>query len=216
MSNVFSYSFLTLAIISASLIGLVIPSTAGSSIDETAWNQGVVVLVDDEVLSGEIYYNPLHQLVLLRSGDGQPIATLTTRQVQRFFYYSPQDNIIHRFLTIERRLRSSYVVRSFYEVVTEGPVLYLRQSNHCTARPPRESSPHTVAFHYYAYYRGKLVRARAFEKDLLPTLLHESPALVDYMKSQRLHPYHVGDQILLVSYFNRHLAQPFADLTSRR
>lgn len=219
MGNILLRQLFVLATVSALSIGLAMPSVASpfsSLISKAEWNNGVVVLVGDEVLNGEVYYNALHQLLLLRSGEGQPITTLTARQVQRFFYYNPQDNIIHRFLALERHPRPTYAVHSFYEVVAEGPVLYLRQPNQCSARPPQGSNLHKVAFHYFAYYQGKLVRAHAFERDLLPALLQEKPALVAYLKAQRLQPYHIGDQILLVNYFNRYLSEPLAGLTSLR
>ena len=206
-----------LAIVSAWWVTLATPSAAASPlpINQADWNDGVVVLVDNKVLSGEIHYNASHQLVLLRSDDGQTITTLTSRQVQRFFYYNPQDNIIHRFLAIEQHPYPTYTVRSFYEVVTEGPVLYLRQPNQCSVHPPPSSSPHVVAFRYFAYYRGKMVRAHAFQKELLPALVRENPALVDYMKSQQLKPYHVGDQIVLINYFNQQVSEPLAALSAR-
>lgn len=172
-------------------------------------------MVGDKVLNGEVHYNSLYQLLLLRSGEGQPITTFTARQVQRFFYYNPQDNIIHRFLTLEQYPHPTYAIRSFYEIVAEGSALYLRQPNQCSARPPHGSNPHTVAFHYFAYYQGRLVRAHAFEKNLLPALMQEKPALEAYLKAQHLQPYHIGDQILLVNYFNRQLPEPLAALTSR-
>jgi hypothetical protein len=220
MHSVSSFQFRSLGLIgiSAWLTILAMPSVDASSlpINKADWYDGVVVLVDDKVLSGEIHYNASHQLVLLRSDDGQTITTLTSRQVQRFFYYNPQDNIIHRFLAIEQLPHPTYAVRSFYEVVAEGPVLYLRQPNQCSAHPPPGSSPHVVAFRYFAYYRGKIVRARAFQKELLPALAQESPALIEYIKSQQLKPYHVGDQIVLVNYFNRQFSEPLAALGSFR
>ncbi len=217
-ATLFQLQFLKLAIVGAFLIAFVAPNAVASPlpISEAGWNDGVVVLVGDKVLSGELHYNAVHQLVLLRSDDGKTITTLTTRQVQRFFYYNPQDNIIHRFLAIEQHPRHAYAVRSFYEVVAEGPVLYLRQPNQCSAQPPPGSNPHVVAFRYFAYYRGKMVRAHAFRKELLPTLVQENPGLIDYMKSQQLKPYHVGDQIMLVNRFNRQFSEPLAELRTFR
>ncbi len=216
MSNasLFQRRISRLAIVGALLVALPVLNAKASPLptNEGGWNDGVVVLVGDSVLSGEIHYNSLHQLVLLRSADGQKITTLTTRQVQRFFYYNPQDNIIHCFLAIEQHPHHAYVVRSFYEVVAEGPVLYLRQPNQCSAHPPQGSNPHVVAFRYFAYYRGKIVRAHAFRKELLPILVQENPELTDYMKSQQLKPYHVGDQIMLVNHFNQQFSEPLAEL----
>ena len=145
MCNASSSRFrsLVLTTIGACLVVLTIPNVVASPlpINQADWNDGVVVLVDNKVLSGEIHYNASHQLVLLRSDDGQTITTLTSRQVQRFFYYNPQDNIIHRFLAIEQRPRLAYAVRSFYEVVAEGPVLYLRQPNQCSVHTTTRQQP---------------------------------------------------------------------------
>lgn len=198
-------------------VALLISSTVQAAIarppfSNSEWKKGVVVLTDDRILTGEVRYNSLHHLVLLRPGEDQPITTLTIRQVQRFFYYDPQNNIIHRFVALEQYLQPNYVARSFYEIVTEGPVSYLRQPNRCSARPPHGSSLHTVAYHYFAYYQGKMVRAHAFEKKMLPTLMKQNAALTDYIRSHRLQPHHVGDQIRLVDYFNQHFSEPLAEL----
>ncbi len=208
-------NILILTVIAALVGGLAIqdamarPFPAESNAD---WREGVVILTNDEVLTGEVYYHALYQLVLLRAHEGQPVTTLTARQVQRFFYYDSRDNIIHRFVAIEQQPQRAYVVRSFYELVAEGPVSYLRQPNRCAARPPHGSSPHTVSFNYFAYYQGKVIRAHAFERELLPALAQQHPRLIDYLKAQQLKPYEVGDQILLVKYFNQQLTQPLANL----
>ena len=132
--------------------------------------------------------------------------------------------IIHDYLEYTEEYKKKYgqkciflmQVRSFYEIVIEGPVSYLRQPNRCSAQPPHGSSLHTVAYHYFAYYQGKMVRAHAFDKKMLPALMKQNAALIDYIRSHRLQPYHVGDQIRLVDYFNQHFSEPLAELAVPR
>lgn len=178
------------------------------------WKEGVIILNNEEVLNGEVYYDHWYDLVLLRDDPNQPVQTFTARQVQSFRYYDPQDNIIHDFLVLAHHPASSYPVPNFYEVVTTGTVLYLRQHNRCPLSPPRDVNPHKVAYHYFAYHHGQLVRAQRFTRDLLPTLVQEDPALADYAKVHHLRTYDVGDQILLVEHFNRRTATPLAELAS--
>ena len=201
-----------IASLSVGLAGQNAMARPAPSVSNSDWQEGVVILVNDEVLTGEVYFNAHYQLVLLRTGEGQPVTALTAQQVQRFFYYDSQDNIIHRFVAIEQHPQPAYVVQSFYEVVAEGSVRYLRQPNRCAVRPPHGSSPHTVAFNYFVYYQGKIIRAHAFQKELLPVLAQQHPPLIDYQKSLQLKPYLVGDQILLVNYFNQQTTEPLADL----
>ena len=134
----------------------------------------------------------------------------------RFGYYDPHINIIHDFLVLAHHPASSYPVPTFYEVVTTGTVLYLRQQNRCPLSPPQHVSPHKVAYQYFAYHNGQLIRAHRFEKDLLATLVQEDPTLANYTKTHRLRAYDVGDQIELVKYFNRRTAIPVAELSSFR
>ena len=181
-------------------------------IRETDWKDGVIILSSQEVLSGQLFHDHIHSLVLLRSDSNDLVKTFTVHQVQSFRYYDPQDNIIHDFLSLAYQSPSSYPMRGFYEVVSEGDVLYVRQHNHCPLEPPREVNAHTIAYNYFAFYRGKLVRAHQFEKGLLPALIQEDPTLAGYMKEQHLKPYDVGDQILLINYFNHVPSVPLADL----
>lgn len=194
--------------------GFLTATHAASRLTNIDWKEGVIILNNEEVLNGKVFYDHRYDLVLLRSDDDQPVKTYSAHQVQSFRYYDPQDNIIHDFITLAHHPRSSYPVPNFYEVVTSGKVLYLRQQNHCPLSPPRGVSPHKVAYHYFAYYEGQLVRAHRFEKDLLPTLAQEDATVGHYLKEHRLRPYEVGDQILLVKYFNQRTATPVAELAS--
>ena len=194
--------------------GFLMSTHAASRLTSIDWREGVVILNSEEVLSGDVYYDHRYNLVLLRSDDDQPVKTYTAHQVQSFRYYDPQDNIIHDFLVLAYHPLSSYPIPSFYEVVTSGKVLYLRQHNRCPLSPPRHVSPHKVAYHYFAYYEGQLVRAQRFERDMLPALAQEDPTVGHYVKAHRLRPYDVGDQILLVEYFNRRATVPVAELSS--
>ena len=199
-----------LALILLSLPGFSMTAPTTPRLTNDDWKNGVVVLEDERVLNGKVYYDYLHDLVLLRPANKQSMMTFTARQVQSFRYYDPQENIIHDFLALDHHPRLPYPVRSFYEVVTTGEVLYLRRHNRCPVAPPRDVSPHKVAFTYFAYYQGQLVRARQFERNLLPMLLEKDPTLSRYAKEHRLRPYDVGDQILLVDYFNQPQPKPVA------
>ena len=212
MIHAFTLQISTIACLMVGILSTPVFATP-HRIHETEWKPGVIILSSAEVLNGDVYYNHLHDLLLLRSGDHKYIKTFTVNQVRSFQYYDQQDNIIHHFLALSRR-SSSYMTQSFYEVVTEGEVLYLRQRNRCPLDPPPNVNSHAVAYHYFAYYRGRLVRAHRFKQELLPTLVAEDPTLSDYIKEHQLKPYHVGDQILLIDHFNHQSAPPIANLWS--
>ena len=188
-------------------------SAEAGRIADADWNQGVVVLSNDEVLSGEVYHDHKNDLLLLRSGARQPIRTFTVHQLQSFRYYDPRDNLIRHFLTVALRgARTSYPVRRFYEVVSKGDVMYLRRHNGCALAPPSDLSHHTVAYDYFAYYQGQLIRSHRFEKDLLPVLANTDPTLLSYMKEKQLRPYEIADQIALITRFNRWRSGPVAKM----
>lgn len=195
-------------------LGFVTMTSATPLRTDVAWKKGVIIRNDQGVLNGEVYYDHRYDLVLLREEDGQSVRTFTARQVHSFRYYDSQDNIIHDFLVLAHHPVSPYSVPTFYEVVTAGKVLYLRRHNRCPTTPPPGVSPHTVAYDYFAYYHGQLVRSYRFEKELFSALTVESPALLTYSRKHRLRPYDIGDQILLVTYFNRHGTTPVAELPS--
>ena len=216
MAHLFTQRFFLIACFLGSMLSLaILPEGANASqITEADWQEGVVVLNDNTVLNGEVHYDYRHDLVLLRPDVNQSVKVFTVHQIQSFRYYDLQDNIIHNFLVVDHSSRSSYSVRSIYEVVSEGEVLYLRRHNHCPLAPPQGTSVHTVAYDYFAYYQGVLVRSHQFEKSLLPALTEADPTLLHYIKEKHLKPYSVGGQVVLVEYFNRQLPTPVASLSS--
>ena len=210
-----TYLFFSRFFLAAAFFLLTLPNVlATSRLAHADWKEGVVILTNQEVLRGEVYYDYTHDLVLLRAGDRQPVTTLTARQVQSLRYYDPQDDIIHDFVVIDQHPRLPYSVRTFYEVVTTGEVLYLRKRNRCPLRPPAHENIHTVAYNYFAYHAGTLVRAHHFDKELLPRLTQDDPSLARYIDDNRLRAYDVGDQIRVIEYFNRPRSQPIAHLVS--
>lgn len=210
MAHFFSYR--PIAVISAFWLTLSAAFAATPQLTTTDWKEGVVILTNQEVRRGKLHYDHLHDLVLLRLEGQQTVIALTARQVHSLRYYDPQDNIIHDFLVIDQHPRLPYSVRTFYEVVTTGEVLYLRKRNRCPLRPPTRENAHTVAYDYFAYHQGRLVRAHHFGKELLPQLTQDDPSLVRYIDDNHLRAYDIGDQIRLIEYFNQQQPQPIAHL----
>ena len=188
---------------------------ASPRLSDAQWHEGVIILRNQKVYRGQLHYDRRHDLVLLREGEESSIATLAAQQVASFFYYDSQDNIIHRFRVINQRPYHSYPISTFYEIVADGALQYLRRPVRCPAQPPRSANEHTVAYAYFAYYRSTLVRSHHFERKLLPALVREHPTLADYVRSHKLRPYDVGDQVRLTTYFNQSLPSPLAQTNTR-
>lgn len=175
----------------------------------TPWQEGIIILNNEQVINGEISYDYFYDVVLHRA-DGL-ISTYTPQQFISFMYYDEKEDLYHNFVSLDNELNPKYQQKAIYEVVLEGKVNYVRKRNKYPTYEPKKGylanknrrlNQHKVAYEYFVQYGDRLIKSRRFKQEVLPLMLDQEQSLAFYMKENNLKSYQVGDQIELVRYFN--------------
>ncbi len=177
------------------------------------WYPGIVILDSDEIAKGDLSYDPASDLIMCRTGD--KIKTFGPQQAVSFQYYDPETNVLHKFEVFDVQYNSAYSRKSFFEIVLDGDINYIRKRNRYPIYQPRDGylaerniTHHELAFDYFVELDGQLIKSRKFKKEVLPQLLLNEQSLESYMNEKRLKVYNIRDQILLLSYYNRKASTP--------
>lgn len=193
-----------------SLAFLLVSITAFAQFENhrTQWYPGVIILDSDEIVKGDLSYDHASDLIMCRSND--KIKTFGPHQAVSFQYYDEKTNVLHKYEVFSIRQNSYYSRKSFFEVVVDGDINYIRKRNRYPVYQPREGyltkrgmNSHEVAFDYFVEVDGELIKSRKFNKEVLPQLLLNEQSLESFMKEKRLRTYDIADQIVLLNYYNR-------------
>lgn len=174
------------------------------------WHPGIVILNDNKILKGDLSYDYANDLIMCRQ-EGM-IKTYGPHKAVSFRYYEEEKNLFHRFKVYELAQNSFYSQKAFFEIVLDGDVDFIRKRNRYDVHQPQEgylahrrTNVHEVAYQYYVLVDDRLVKARKFKKEVLPQLLLNEQSLESYLKDQKLNTYDIGDQIVLLNYYNKRL-----------
>jgi hypothetical protein len=172
------------------------------------WHEGIIILENDEIVKGELGYDYANDLIMCKE-DGK-IRTFGPHQAVSFQFYEIEKNLLRRFKVYELAQNSFYSQQGFFEIVVDGEVDYIRKRNRYALYHPRDGymvhrkpNMHEVAYDYFVQVNGKLIKARKFKKEVLPQLLLTDQSVEKYMKEQKLTTYDIGDQIVLLNYYNK-------------
>lgn len=172
------------------------------------WYPGVIILESEEIVKGELSYDHASDLIMCRADDR--IKTFGPHQAESFQYYDEKTNVLHKYEVFSIRQNSYYNRKSFFEVVIDGDINYIRKRNRYPVYQPRDGylvergmNAHEVAFDYYVEVDGELIKSRRFNKEVLPQLMLNEQSLESFMKEKRLRTYDIADQIVLLNYYNR-------------
>jgi hypothetical protein len=182
-------------------------SFAQFSARSTDWYPGIIILENEEIVKGEISYDFANDLVMCKSEE--KISTFGPHQTRSFRYYEKENNVFHNYEVLQIQQNSFYTRKAFFEIVLEGNVKYVRKHNRYPVTQPQEghlayrrSNPHLVAYDYYTQLEGELIKSRHFKKEVLPALLNKDQRVAAFIKENKLRTYDIGDQIVLLDYFN--------------
>jgi len=182
------------------------------------WPDGVVILNDDQVLTGETRYNSTYDLIQIKIDTR--IHTYNPRQVRKFTFYDHSLKCPRNFISIT--LSGKYGARDcFFEVVNDGYVKVLRKRWTDVSPPqkqfedryevngnvmPGHKVSEALQYNYYFAYENRLFDERSFREDLYHHLLHQySVQLAQFVKDQHLNLHKLRDQILTIRFFNENV-----------
>jgi len=157
------------------------------------WYQGSIVLMDNNVLVGEMMVHLDFNALVFRSDAG--VIVLPDHKVHSFRYYDREQNINRQFVTLTNQQKRP----SFYELVINGEVSIVRTLDrwHSQLRDDKED------YTYFFLHRKNLIPIRYFKRKILPDLLNTRPDLNQWVKAERLDLNNEINALLIVKEYNR-------------
>ncbi|HEX5112858.1 MAG TPA: hypothetical protein VFV79_08430 [Saprospiraceae bacterium] len=173
---------------------LVIPINLFASKPLT-WYEGVVVLADQHVLTGQVAVHPRQNIIIFRSGDQQTV--YPAHKIQNVFYYDEQFNINRKFVSIANR-DHGYAKYELYEIVLRGEVSVLRKERiHLDLNDQLD-------FSYFVLYQDEVLPIKQFNKKVYPHLMdYDSFTFSRFIEREHLNPNSLRDAISMIKYYNR-------------
>ncbi|GEM_PF-3010406 len=189
-------------------IGLIILCITTLSAKET-WYDGVIILNDNQVLTGKISHHEDEDLIQLKQDD--KIFCFSAYQVTSFNYYDTSLDAIRRFLSIPYEDEYHRFADLFFELIIDDEVSLLRKKNPYgystdfqTANTSYDQSSHKNDYDYFFEYKGKVIPSNRFKKDLKPLLnLTLENEISGFIKDNGLSIHRTYDQVLIVRFFNK-------------
>ena len=174
------------------------------------WQQGSLVLNNGLELSGAVCYDPVTEVVQLRTEA--MVKAFTARQVRSFRYLEPAFGMIREFAVQDFNPRSSYPRRTFFEVVLKGPLTLLRRHNrfrefiHATEQQANGRPgffDYVTGFTYYVRTEGRFLGIKQFKKEILPLMTKDCNEEIQRMIEKRnLKLFQLDNQVWLINYYN--------------
>ncbi len=176
------------------------------------WNQGRLVLQNNQVLEGAINYNWKAEVVQVRQG-GRTRA-FSAQQVAAFDFYDMQNNMLRHFVTLEYPVQATRMRPVLVEKVAEGPFAIYRRLR--TARDlfrvnrPQQYGSDTGLlqdddnFDYVVQTPGGFVKMDQFQQDVLPTLMagKMGSQIRQYIRSHQLDTNSTTTRLMLLVRYN--------------
>jgi hypothetical protein len=160
------------------------------------WFEGVVVLRDQRVLTGEIFVNQQYDLVIFRNADS--LCVFPAVKIQSFSFYNPQDNINHRFTSVQQNV-NSFTAYHLYEIVLNGEIAVYRR----LAGPFSDSEEHKTGYRYFIFLNDEYIALSKFRSKIFPHMLKVQDNLKEYVRTSHLDPNNKGHAILIIDHFNK-------------
>lgn len=175
------------------------------------WNPGILVTENEEIINGEISFHFEQNLVCVRK-NGR-IKTYTPHKTRFFRYYDQSENMHHRFMAFDlSRQKNRKYHMQFFEIVFKGSAVVLRKPIDDNSGGFLVDIPFSIRsqpsrgaknYDYYVHIGGNIFNFKNFKKSILP-LLNEShkKEIDEFIEEKNLNYQHIGDQFLIVDYFN--------------
>jgi hypothetical protein len=167
------------------------------------WHKGAVVLNNLEVYSGEISVQPIHDLILFRTGE--TITVYPAHRIKSFNFYDDEANINRKFIS----LKENHVARRayhLYEVVLRGELMILRKQK--KERSTQQTNHDKFDFDYFINDHENLVSLMYFRSTLYPTILKiYRQEILSFIHQNNLNPNQPGHAIQIIEFYNQQVKQ---------
>lgn len=170
------------------------------------WNEGYLVLENNTIIKGNIFYNAEKDLVEIKTE--QRIKTFSPYCVQYFKFFDPQLQMNRVFATFENNdLRRRENARSFFEVMINGELAVLRKEE-TSFTPVHEYSYSSIEFipdkdfSYFISHPEGVRKMKNFNKDVIPLMADKNEEILEYMDKYELDSNNFMHQILIIDFYN--------------
>jgi len=159
------------------------------------WQQGVVVLTNDEVLTGKVAHVQPDLLLVEQEGN---VTVYAPHKVVSFRYHDSLKNINRHFLSLKPEANSP--LRYLFEVVVFGKMKVVRRNGSFTDNALKDDRD----FQYYTWFEGTLSPLRKFKSKVFDHLSPDEHGLLSHFASeQRLNPAQMADAIQIILHYNK-------------
>lgn len=175
------------------------------------WHQGVLVLVNEDTLSGKIKYNLEQDLVQIESA--KKTFTFSGKKVFYFQIFDETVDAYREFYTLPYALINQYEAPIFFEVLVEGKLTLLcREAIISKTVTDNNVNPYGSTMSYsrdvlvYTYYfldnLGNITKYSTKKRDLLRVLHKRADKVDEYMKVNHLKADKRYDISRIISFYN--------------
>ncbi len=175
------------------------------------WHQGMVVLVNEDTITGKVKYNLKQDLVQIESNK-----KTYTFSGKRVFYFQIFDETVdsyREFYVLPYALVNQYESPVFFEVLVEGKLTLLcREAIVTKTVNDNNMNPYSMNMAYsrdvliYTYYflddRGRITKYNMKKRDLLKVLSNRAKKIEEYMRVNRLRADKRYDLSRIISFYN--------------
>jgi len=166
------------------------------------WNNGIVILSNNEVLEGTLKYDQKHEVIQIKL-EGT-VKAFSSHSVNYFEFYDEKSNVLRKYSACAIESKPHINRRVFYEIVLEGDFTLLRKDLEGSL-PDWVKDTYVNDSKEYAYYiiqHNSVEKLTNFEKQVLPQMSDESIALEDFINKNNFNFTSPTSQILIINYYN--------------
>ncbi len=174
-----------------------------------AWNQGTLVLNNNEILKGKLFYNIEHDLVQIMINN--QIKTFSPYNVQYFQFFDKDRGIKRLYAALKdntkkgkKRERKGF---AFFEVLVGTELVLLRKEEYYFI-PEYEILYNAIdlvpsmASRHYIFINNNLFHFQDFKKDVFPLMADQKTLVKEYIYNNKLNVEDFVDQILIIDFYN--------------
>ncbi|WP_420148324.1 hypothetical protein [Spirosoma sp.] len=181
---------------------------------KVSWHTGKIILNDKNQLEGEIAYNWLAEMVMIRQTSGR-MSTLSADQVLQFGWFDYNQHTYRNFLSLPASATENTLHHAFFEVCMDGPLSVVRRlkqrrglfkrafghpSNYTDQPAMAQNTDH---FDYYVHDAGRLLPMARFYTEVYERLMaaYDQP-LQRYVQTHNINSRVLAGQLVLVDHYN--------------
>lgn len=166
---------------------------------ELAWHDGVIVLRNEQIVTGEVALPGNYDLVLFRKGD--TVSVYPAHKIKSVFFYDAKQNVNHRLVSAKEEHMTHPVYR-LYEIVLQGELSVWRKQTSPVANSDK------FDFDYFIRFDDHLLPLQQFRHKVYHELLknaHEE--ILTFVTRENLDPSQPADALRIIEFYNHQVKE---------